>query len=184
MPSAKLEGTKLSDILVQSNPGNKDPLRAVFDQNYSMVCSTIYRLVKNAATSEDLAQNVFMKMWTKREKIVINSSVGAYLRRMAYNEAISHLRKNKSRWEESVEDHQIEIPTASADEQIMGDELQAQINKAIDSLPPRCKAIFLLSRHEELSYKEIAQKLELSIKTVENQMGKALKMLRGAVGRT
>ncbi len=178
-----MEGTKLTDLLSEGESSSRDPLRKIFDEHYSMVCGTVYKLVKNAATTEDIAQNVFLKMWTKRDQIVINSSVGAYLRRMAYNEAISHLRKNKNHWEESVADHQIELPTASADERLMGDELKLRIDASIDSLPPRCKAIFLLSRQEELSYKEIAKKLDLSIKTVENQMGKALKVLRAALGR-
>jgi RNA polymerase sigma-70 factor (ECF subfamily) len=70
----------------------------------------------------------------------------------------------------------------SATEQMEADELQEQINQAIDGLPERCRMIFLLSRFEDMSYKEIAQKLDISVKTVENQISKALKVLRDVLG--
>lgn len=128
---------------------------------------------------EDLAQDVFLKLWEKRETILITTSFQAYLHRMAANEAISHLRRSK-KWNEQLEID--ELPPLSAaersDSPSIEHELRAHIRQAIDRLPERCRAVFLLSRYEELSYREIAEKLDISIKTVENQMGKALKIMR------
>jgi RNA polymerase sigma-70 factor (ECF subfamily) len=98
---------------------------------------------------------------------------------MAANEAISHLRRSK-KWNEQVEID--DLPPLSAaersDSPSIEHELRAHIRQAIDRLPERCRAVFLLSRYEELSYREIAEKLDISVKTVENQMGKALKIMR------
>ena len=135
-------------------------------------------MVRQSDIAEDLAQDVFVRLWEKRESLNITSSIGAYLRRMAINEGISHLRKNKKVSFEEFDKSQHADVVMSAEDAYLGQELKHKIQSAIDTLPPRCRIIFQLSRHEELTYKEIAQKLDISVKTVENQMGKALKILR------
>ena len=101
---------------------------------------------------------------------------------MAVNEALGHLRKNKKYREEEL-DSNVSLGTdRSGEDQYMHGELQSHVTKAINSLPPKCRAVFQLSRFEELTYREIAEKMDISIKTVENQMGKALKILRRELG--
>lgn len=140
----------------------------------------MYRIVRDQATVEDLAQNVFIRFWEKRHSINITSSLGAYLNRMGINEALGYLRKNKRyEIEELTPQTRIANDTVDSSEQTyLYNELQNQVKQAIDKLPPRCRLVFQLSRYEELTYKEIAAKLDISVKTVENQMGKALKVLR------
>ena len=100
---------------------------------------------------------------------------------MAINEGLYYLRKNKKFQKEEVEVLAFVAADDDIEEQILHQEFSAEVHAAIEELPPRCKEIFKLSRFEELSYKEIAAKLDISIKTVENQMGKALKTLRVAL---
>lgn len=126
---------------------------------------------------EDLAQEVFVRFWEKRHSLQITSSLPGYLRRMAINEALGYLRRNKLFTEELDPKTNTEL-SPDVEGQLLHSELEQQIRDAIDQLPPRCRTVFQLSRFEELTYQEIADQLDISIKTVENQMGKALKVLR------
>ena len=165
----------------------KDPKQSehaaelLFKKYYSQVCYAVYRIIPDTTTSEDIAQDVFMEIWRKRETIEINSSVKAYLKRAGVNKALNHIRAKKVNFEndDSYEMQNLSIRDHGDDLEAL--DLQSIIDKAIDSLPERCRIVFSLSRFEELSYKEIASKLDISIKTVENQIGKALKILRSAV---
>lgn len=177
-----MENLAHQDWLVQLRNGKRGALQAIFDQQYEPVCRAIYRFVQDPGLTEDLAQEVFVRFWEKREQINVDSNLGAYLRRMAVNEALAHLRK-KTRYQ--ADELPIHLPgqfAAAADQSIQASELSQRITLAIQSLPPRCQAIFQLSRFEEKTYKEIAEQLDISIKTVENQMGKALKILREKLG--
>ncbi len=166
-------------ILQRLRASDREALRLLFQEYYGEVCKAVFRYVKNKATVEDLAQDVFMKLWEKRETISINSSIGAYLYRMGINEAISFLRKQQRQLKKEASPLAfVDTSTPSVEDQYLHTELDQRIVKAIDALPPRCQLIFKLSRFEDLSYREIAKKLDLSIKTVENQMGKALRVLR------
>jgi RNA polymerase sigma-70 factor, ECF subfamily len=143
-------------------------------------------LVRYAATmadgdvdeAEDLVQQVFVKFWEQREALVVQYSTKAYLYRMVHNRALNRMRSFRAK--ERYSDHQIRIMenTHEPSPDSMDSELQQRYKKALTLLPPQCRQVFELSRFEELKYREIADQLGISIKTVETQMGKALKMLR------
>lgn len=164
-----------------------DPLQAegaaekLFKKFYSDVCYAVYRIIPDVARSEDIAQDVFMEIWRKKDTIEIKTSVKAYLKRAGVNKALNYIRANKVKFEDddSYEMQNLSIRDHGGD--IEAQDLQSIIDEAIESLPPKCRIVFSLSRFEELSYKEIAAKLDISVKTVENQIGKALKILRLAV---
>jgi RNA polymerase sigma-70 factor, ECF subfamily len=159
---------------------DRHALQEIFEQNYGKVCGAMQRLIKDQTVIEDLAQEVFVRFWQKRHQIEIATSLEAYLRRMAVNEALAHLRSRKV-FTEEIDDHAHQIRSSSSGDgeaRVIGQEMEKNIRAAIDELPPKCRAVFQLSRFEELSYQEIADRLDISIKTVENQMGKALKTLR------
>lgn len=165
------------NMLSELKSDNRQAMKLIFQTHYQQVCTTVARIIRDADSVDDVAQAVFIKVWEKRHKFEVNTSLKAYLSRMAVNEAISFLRKHKKH------DHQEITPfvggfASDSDKPLLRKELAANIDAAIDQLPPRCALVFRLSRYEELSYKEIAQKLDISVKTVENQMGKALKLLR------
>ncbi|MEM7572185.1 MAG: RNA polymerase sigma-70 factor [Bacteroidota bacterium] len=158
--------------------GNRHAFRDIFAAHYQDVCRVIHRYVADPGLTEDLAQEVFVRLWNKRHDLKIETNLPAYLRRMGVNEALAHLRK-KTRFK--AEELPLHLPgqlAPAADEQSGLNELQGRIAKALLKLPPRCRLVFELSRYEDLSNKEIAAELEVSVKTVENQMTKALKLLR------
>jgi len=146
------------------------------------LCETVFSILHDKHIAEDLVQEVFYELWRKRERLQINQSVRAYLRRAAVNKSLNYIRAQKV----PVDDEtylplNLSNKNANAQQKIQAYELKVLINEAIDLLPNRCRLIFTLSRHEEMSNKEIAAHLNLSIKTIENQMTKALKLLKEAL---
>jgi RNA polymerase sigma-70 factor (ECF subfamily) len=169
---------KQEDILKRLKENDRSALKELFQLHYLPVCQTIQRLVRDQSTVEDLAQEVFLRFWNKRHQIHIKSSLSAYIRRMAANEALGYLRSRKIFEEEEVilnDEHQ---SGQNVEEQALHTELEDHIKAAINELPPKCRTVFVLSRFEELTYQEIADRMDISIKTVENQMGRALRILR------
>lgn len=170
--------TKQDAILLEQLKANdQGALKHIFEQYYSVVYRAIYRLINDQGITEDLAQDVFTRFWEKRQQINIQGALGAYLHRMGVNEALGYIRKHKKFGIEEIEERH--CPAISSGESAyMQEELRSEIHKAIKNLPPKCQQVFVLSRFEELSYKEISEKLQISPKTVENQISKALKVLR------
>ena len=166
------------DIVKGLNNSDERVIRLLFDEYYEYLCKSIYRVVPDASVAEDIVQEVFMELWKKRESIQITTSVKAYLRRSALNRALNYLRKNKVRFEEEDQIPDMGSQDAGGQTNLEVMELKDRIHAIIDELPERCRMIFGMSRFEEMSYKEIAEALDISVKTVENQMGKALKFLR------
>jgi RNA polymerase sigma-70 factor (ECF subfamily) len=150
--------------------------RAHFKSLHSYACT----IVRDEASAEEIVQGIFVKLWEKRKEITISESISTYLYRSVHNESLNHLKHLKVRAVyQSHTMRQHKIPeTDKAAEKVTLNELERKLEKALRDLPEQCRTIFQLSRFEDLKYKEIADKLGLSIKTVENQMGKALKLLR------
>jgi len=170
---------KLENILTRLKANDQGALKALFDAYYLPVCHSIHRIIREKQTVEDLAQEVFIKVWQKRQKINVTSSLKAYLQRMGVNEAISHLRKLKNKEKEEITTVIWKgLASPSVEENYLKNELELKIKTAIRNLPPKCRVVFQLSRYEGLSYKEIAKKMEISVKTVDNQIGKSLLILR------
>ena len=161
-----------------------DPDRAIerlFREHYRYVCHAVYRVLPDWVLVEDLVQDTFYEMWKKRERLRIQTSFKAYLRRAAVNKTLNYLRDQKIKVSELAEELPLASTATSTHEKLDAQDLQSAIDAALDRLPARCRAVFMLSRFEEKSYREIAEALGISIKTVENQMSKALKQLRGAL---
>ncbi len=160
-----------------------DPDKAIellFRQYYSYVCKMVYQVVPEANVAEDLAQDIFFEMWRRKDQLNI-TSIRAYLRRAALNRTLNYLRNRKIKWDDELSFPEQESRETPTQESVETAELEQMIEAAIDQLPERCRAVFLLSRFEELSHQEIADELDISVKTVENQITKALKYLRKAL---
>ena len=173
--------TGVDDLTKRLQADDQTALKELFEAHYTHVCAAIHRFTTARSVTEDLAQQVFIRFWQKRHQITINSSPGAYLQRMAINEALAWLRSKKNLQPDPLPAHLPDDDRHLApdpEEQLLQQELHEQVLHAIQSLPPRCREVFVLSRFEQLSYREIADKLGISIKTVENQMGKALRLMR------
>jgi RNA polymerase sigma-70 factor (ECF subfamily) len=171
------------DIILQLNDSSKAEKAAelLFKKYYSDVCYAVYRIIPDVARSEDIAQDVFMEIWRKKETINIKTSVKAYLKRAGVNKALNYIRANKVKFEDDDSYEMKNLSIRDHGNDLEAQDLQSIVDQAIESLPPKCRNVFSLSRFEDMSYKEIAAKLDISIKTVENQIGKALKILRLAV---
>ena len=162
------------------------PFEQLFREQYPFVCQIIYRYVRDKSKVEDIAQDIFAELWVKKDVIQIHTSVTAYLRRMAVSRALNHIRDTKKyNWDElDIEAEPGNDPAyqgSSAIQRLEEADLKNKIDQAIERLPEKCRMVFLLSRDEELSYAEISRQLNISVKTVENQIGKALKLLRSAL---
>ncbi len=164
-------------IIARLKSNDQTAMQWLFERYYQAVCNRIFRIIKDKSTVEDIAQEVFIKFWEKRQQISIQNSLNAYLQRMAYNETISYLRKHKKHWHDELASYD-SADKDTSEKTLLYNELSNKITNAINMLPNRCRIIFQLSRFEELTYKEIASQLDISVKTVENQMGKALKLMR------
>jgi len=163
-------------LLIKSSP--QKALKMLFESFYENLCSHVFALLRNKNASEDIVQDVLLEIWKKRDEININISLEAYLKRACRNKALNYIRSNKILFEDVELAETIESNYSDPQEMIEIQNLQDIINKGIDKLPEKCRIVFLLSRMENLSYNEIAEKLDISIKTVENQISKALKILR------
>lgn len=136
-------------------------------------------LLGNAHMAEEMIQQLFLKIWEQRATLEIHSSLKAYLYRSIHNDCMNYLRhlKVRQRYAESTgRDPALSQEQPSGRLEIK--EIQSRLRSGLGKLPEACRTVFQLSRFEHLSYKEIAGQLGISIKTVENQMGKALRVLR------
>ena len=134
----------------------------------------------NQADAEEIVQDVFLKLWEKRADINIQSSFKAYLFISIRNKAYELHRKRKVLPNIISEDLiPTDLPSNKwyAEDHGRVKELETALNSALDDLPDKCRQVFLMSRQDSLTYKQIASQLDISVKTVENHMGKALKTL-------
>lgn len=159
--------------------GDEKALEMLFKEYYQPLCRYANSYLPDPDEAEEVVQSCFIKFWEKREKIDIQSSVKSYLYQIIRNACLNEIKhqKVKRNYSEMVIQKGEDFSGAS-DEKTIHDELEDKIRNAIQKLPQQCRVIFTMSRFEELKYQEIADQLNISIKTVENQMGKALKMMR------
>ncbi len=147
----------------------------MYKAHYDALRNSAQNIIGDHDASHDIVQEVFLKLWHRREELEVILNPKAYLFRSVINASITYLEKNKK----SVALLGTELEASRhADSKILFRELEIKVQNALNNLPPKCKAVFVLSRFEELKNKEIAELLGLSVKTVENQMGIAIRKMR------
>jgi RNA polymerase sigma-70 factor (ECF subfamily) len=170
---------KDSDLIHQLQMRDEAAFEQAFKDNYKSLHAYAFTMLRDHAVAEEMVQNVFYKLWDRSESLSITGSVRAYLYRAVHNESLNYLKHLKVRSEHQLYvSHRMNEGTDSASKKIQLKELEEKLQKALNDLPEQCRTIFQMSRFEELRYREIADQLNISVKTVENQMGKALKILR------
>jgi RNA polymerase sigma-70 factor, ECF subfamily len=164
------------DTVFISNPDKA--FEMLYNKYYNQFCNASYKMVQDREAAEDVVQEVIMELWSKRENIQFTTSIIAYLRRAIYNRSINYIKQKAKFSDDDSALVNFEDRADSVEESLYAEQLNSKLQLAIESLPEKCKYVFVLSRYEQKSYNEIAEALEISVKTVENQISKALKVIR------
>jgi RNA polymerase sigma-70 factor (ECF subfamily) len=151
----------------------------VFITHYNILYAYAFTILKDEIQAEETVQQVFYNLWERSDRLSISGPIAAYLYRAVHNESLNFIKHQKVK-----EGHRLHVAYSmknksdSPQGNMISKELEKKFREALDELPEQCRTVFQLSRFEDLKYKEIADKLDISVKTVENHMGKALKLLR------
>jgi len=159
--------------------GDITAFEMLFRTYYQPLCQYAFTFLRDKEDAEEIVQSTFLMVWEKRETLSIRTSVKPYLYAMVRNACLNVIKHQKIKQKHAGEE--IALADRSHDavaQTVASNELEHRINMAVEELPEQCRMVFKLSRFEELKYAEIAAQLNISIKTVENQMGKALKIMR------
>lgn len=157
--------------------GEEDAFNEVFNLYYSRLCFFADQMVHDFDLCRSIVQDVFVDVWVNRETLDIHFSLKAFLFRAVKNKTLNVL-KHKKVESKFIAEQKKEDEPFSFQSSIEEAELSDKINSAIQELPPKCREIFTLCRFEELKYSEIAERLNISVKTVEMQISIALKKIR------
>jgi len=160
--------------------GDSKAFEEIFDLYWERVYNYIHIRVGQTDVAFDIVQDIFVSLWIRREAIELHTSLSGYLFAMARYQIIGHIKEGYRR-EEYLKDYghymSLQFDTSSEDK-VHLDDLNETIEQSIAELPPRCQEIFRMSRFQNLSIDEIASRLDVSSRTVENQLTRALKHLR------
>ncbi len=168
-------------ITDQSSGAQQDDVtfEVLFKTHYKALHAYAMVILKDEDDAEEIVQQLFLKFWEKRTLLTVQTSLKAYLYKCVYHDSLNFLKHQKVKTKyQDLTQHSMDNAYTPAVNRLELSELQEQINLALNDLPEQCRTIFQMSRFEELKYREIADELGLSIKTVENQMGKALRIMR------
>ena len=166
-------------LIERFRTGDMVAFEQLFRRYYNELCGYAYQYFSDRDTVEDIVQNLFYKLWQKRERLEIRTSFRAYLYRAVYNNTLQVLKEKNSLQPIENQDGTYDIILSEeVFDTVESKEIQMIIEKTLDKMPERVRRIFELSRFEGLRYREIAEHLSISIKTVEANMGKALKIFR------
>jgi RNA polymerase sigma-70 factor (ECF subfamily) len=168
-----------TEIVDNIRKGDSRCFELLFNQYARHLVRYAATIVKDPDEAEDIVQQLFVSIWAKKEQLEVNTSLKSYLYRSTHNSSLNKLKQQAVK--ESYATYFTYVSdgvTAGTEAQMEGKETDAAIRQAIEELPEQCRIIFRMSRFEQLKYQQIADQMGLSVKTVENQMGKALKHMR------
>jgi RNA polymerase sigma-70 factor (ECF subfamily) len=156
--------------------GNASVYGEVFTAHYENLCKYAFTILKDMDDAKDVVQALFMKMWEKREDLAVTHTLKSYLYKAVHNLCINKLEHRAVRTKFQQED--VSKDAAIQHPDVFPEELDQRIKTIIQNLPPQCRTIFMMSRYQEMKYAEIAAALGISTNTIENQVSKALRVLR------
>jgi RNA polymerase sigma-70 factor (family 1) len=154
--------------------------KEIFDKHYDAVRNFLYYKLGDIELAEDIAQEVFMKTWEKRDTILVDTA-HHLLFTIANHLAINHFKSAKARFEFKLKDQTTQVTQESPQYEMEKEEFAKELQEAIASLPEKQRTVFLMNRIDELTYREIAQRLEISVKAVEKRMHEALEHLMNKI---
>jgi RNA polymerase sigma-70 factor (ECF subfamily) len=166
-----------AEILQRLRDGDHEAFEILFRTHYEQLVGLAERMLRGGGTAEEIVQDVMLELWRRRESLVVTESIRAYLFRSTRNRVLNQLRHQRVVRQSGAGDS-ARSARARALDTVIEHEIDAAVREAIAALPERCREVFELSRGHGLKYSEIASALGISVKTVEAQMGKALRVLR------
>ncbi len=179
-------GSYTNDQLLKAiRNGEEKAFEQLFVAYYAPLCRFVWRYIYSEVMSEELVQEVFIQVWENRKRLITGGSLRAYLYRAAKNKMLDHVKHQRV-----VRRHREEMMAAMNEEDFMvhngsdesgqdvSDEFMSQVRRAVEELPKRARQVYELHQRDGLTYQEIAMVMEISPKTVESQMSRALKFLR------
>jgi len=170
-------------LLEKLSRGDETALAAIYKQYWEIMYLAAFNLVKKKEVCEDIVQEIFVSIWNNRENIKINTSLKSYLYTSTIYKVYDYFRKNSNVVKvELLESFDKRIQSSNPETKLIHAELMEFVDSVIEDLPTKCKEVFKLSREAQLTHKEIAQKLNISQRTVEGHIAKALKILRSSLG--
>ena len=172
------------DLLLQVSEGNEDAFRQLFNSYRAKLYTYIFKITESKETSEDVVHDVFLKIWTQREKLPEINNLNAYLYKMAHNQAFNGLRRKAKEILVMTELGKGSGTSIQEPEQsLVRKEIRKFIDEAVNNLTPQQKEVFQMSRELGLKQEEIAQRLGISILTVKKHLTDALNSLRKEIAQ-
>jgi RNA polymerase sigma-70 factor (ECF subfamily) len=166
------------ELLERLREGDESAFDSIFRAWYAPLVRMAQGMLHDRAVAEELAQDVMLELWRRRETLSLDGSPQAYLFRSVRNRVLNHLRHVRVEQRSEAEIETTVSRDALAPAQLVEEEIDVAVRRAVAELPERCREVFEMSRVHGLKYTDIAQALGISVKTVEAQMGKALRILR------
>ncbi len=162
--------------------GDKHALVALYRLYWQRLFLSAYNILKDKAACEDIVQETFLQLWQRRETLDIHHSAEAYLFSVIRYSVFRHIKKERVR-AEVFEQLTARLYNATPEDIVTEKNIRHQVAGVVETLPDKCREVYRLSREEHLSHREIAARLNISTKTVENQLTIALKKIRFTVSR-
>ncbi len=163
------------ELIIKIKNGNEPAFDTLFRKYYASLTRFAMMFTKNEDSADEVVQSFFVKFWNQKDDLKINSSVKSYFYTSVRNTALNFLKKEKTR---NIYEEKNEPEAENETLDIANNKFTEIYETAVNNLPERTKEVFVLSKNEGLTYKEIAEYLQISTKTVENNMGIAFKKLR------
>jgi len=166
------------ELFLKLKEGDEKAFQKLFVKYYSFMCNYAFQFLKDNELAEETVQDMFVKIWEKRTVINIETSVKHYFFRSIRNQCLNLIQHEKIKKQYAAKMHESSYQDIDPEQFYLEVDLIQRIETSIEALPPKRREIFRLSREQGMKYKDIAETLSISIKTVEAQMGLALKHLR------
>lgn len=172
------------DFFSQIKENDKKAFEEVFHQYYGVMCSLANRYLRDSDSAEEVVCHIFYQLWEKRHHLDVESSLKNYLIRSVHNRCLNTLRRKKveQRYQDELSNNTVaSVESLTPHNSIQKTEIESIIKDVVEALPNQCQKIFKMSREENLTNKEISEKLNISINTVKTQLSRGTNRLKSAL---